>query len=81
MGPPETSGRTLAVVVAGLSSAIVLGVLLGVLIGQYMGWRGTLIFVAAVSGLAAVAIMCTQTPEAADNQPRTSLPDQVATTW
>lgn len=77
MGPPESRGRTLAVVVAGFSSAIVVGVPLGVLIGQYTGWRGTLMFVAAVSSVAALAISRARMPKAAADQPTVSLKDRL----
>ncbi len=77
MGPPESRGRTLAVVVAGFSSAMVLGVPLGVLIGQSTGWRGTLIFVAVVSGGAALAISCATMPNSAASRPTSSLRDRL----
>lgn len=77
MGHPESRGRTLAIVVAGFSSAVVLGVPLGVLIGQRTGWRGTLMFVAAASGVAALAISCTKAPELSADQRRTTLKDRL----
>lgn len=63
LGRAETRGRTLSIVVAGFSSAVVLGVPVGVVIGQYMGWRGTLVFVAAISGIAGLAISSVRAPE------------------
>lgn len=77
LGPPEARGRTLAIVVAGFSSATVLGVPLGVLIGEYTRWRGTLIFVAVVSGLASLAIAWTHLPEPPDGQPTFPLADRL----
>lgn len=75
-GPPEARGKTLAIVVAGFSSATVLGVPLGVLIGEHTGWRGTLIFVAVVSGLASLAIARAHVPEPPNGQPRFRLRDR-----
>lgn len=77
LGSPEVRGKTLAIVVAGFSSATVLGVPLGVLIGEYTGWRGTLIFVAVVSGLASLAIAWARIPEPADGQPKFHLGDRL----
>jgi predicted MFS family arabinose efflux permease len=68
LGPAETRGRTLAVVVAGFSSATVLGVPLGVLIAQYVGWRGTLVFVAIITCVAITAIFRSELPEGNTDQ-------------
>lgn len=77
LGPAEMRGRTLAIVVAGFSSATVLGVPLGVLIGEHAGWRGTLIYVAAASGLASMAIARARFPERADDPPKLRLGDRL----
>ena len=77
MGLPENRGRTLAIVVAGFSSAIVLGVPLGVVIGQRTGWRGTLVFVAAVSSVAALAISCAKISEPTADRRRATLRERL----
>ncbi|MFI8977229.1 MFS transporter [Nocardia asteroides] len=50
------SARALSVLAAGLSSAMVAGVPLGALAGQLAGWRGPFWMLAALAGLAIVAV-------------------------
>jgi DHA1 family inner membrane transport protein len=63
LGQAQNRGKTMAVVVAGFTTAIVLGVPLGVAIGQYATWRGALLFVAMVAAVALVAVLRTGVPE------------------
>jgi MFS transporter, DHA1 family, inner membrane transport protein len=53
LGSSHNRGKVLAIVAAGFTSAIVLGVPLGVFIGKYSDWRGSLIFVAILGAVAA----------------------------
>jgi predicted MFS family arabinose efflux permease len=53
----------LAIVAAGFTSAIVLGVPLGVFIGKYSGWRSSLIFVAILGAIAALSMFGAGVPE------------------
>jgi MFS transporter, DHA1 family, inner membrane transport protein len=73
LGPAARRGTTLAIVVAGFSSATVVGVPIGVLIGQYIGWRGTLVFVAAITCVAATAVVKAEVPEANTDQQKIGL--------
>lgn len=54
---PEKRGRALAIVLGGLTVAIVLGVPLGTLVGTAYGWRATFWLIAVIGGLATVSIM------------------------
>jgi predicted MFS family arabinose efflux permease len=63
LGSSHNRGKMLAIVAAGFTSAIVLGVPLGVLIGKYAGWRGSLIFVSILGGIAALALFASGVPE------------------
>jgi predicted MFS family arabinose efflux permease len=63
LGSSRNRGKMLAIVAAGFTSAIVLGVPLGVLIGKYAGWRGSLIFVSILGGIAALALFASGVPE------------------
>jgi predicted MFS family arabinose efflux permease len=56
-------GKFLAIIAAGFTSAMVLGVPLGVFIGKYVGWRGSLIFVAILGAVAALSMFCAGVPE------------------
>lgn len=56
LAPPEKRGRALAMVTAGLTVAIVLGVPLGTWVAEYAGWRATFWLVAAVSAGALLGI-------------------------
>ena len=51
LGSYDNRGETLAIVAAGFTSAIVVGVPLGVFIGKYAGWRGSLVFVAILGAI------------------------------
>ena len=50
--PPERRGRAIAIVNAGLTVAIAIGVPLGAFVGNRFGWRMTFVAVAAISLLA-----------------------------
>ena len=63
LGSSRNRGKMLAIVAAGFTSAIVLGVPIGVLIGKYAGWRGSLIFVSILGGIAALALFAAGVPE------------------
>jgi predicted MFS family arabinose efflux permease len=63
LGSSNNRGKMLAIVAAGFTSAIVLGVPLGVLIGKYAGWRGSLTFVSILGGIAALARFASGVPE------------------
>src|ERR1700728_2089 len=63
LGSSHNRGKMLAIVAAGFTSAIVLGVPLGVLIGKYAGWRDSLIFVSILGGIAALALFASGVPE------------------
>jgi predicted MFS family arabinose efflux permease len=65
LGAAESRGRTMAIVVAGYTSSLILGVPLGVAIGQYLGWRGALAFVAVVAAAGAGALYLAGLPEVA----------------
>lgn len=56
LGSSHNRGKMLAIVAAGFTSAIVLGVPLGVFISKYAGWRGSLIFVAILGAMAALSM-------------------------
>ncbi len=75
--PREQRGRALALVIAGLSVATVLGVPLGTLLGQRFGWRLTFAFVALSGVLAAagvrVLLPTVATPPAAGLRTRLAL--------
>ncbi|MGP9020282.1 MFS transporter [Streptomyces sp. BR1] len=70
MTPPERSGRATALVVGGLTAAIVLGLPLGAWLGDQAGWRATLWLVVGLTVVATVGIAST-IPD---------LPGQAATT-
>jgi len=63
LGSSRNRGKILAIVAAGFTSAIVLGVPLGVFIGRYAGWRGSLIFVAILGAIAALCMFGAGVPE------------------
>jgi predicted MFS family arabinose efflux permease len=60
----DNRGKMLAIVAAGFTSAIVLGVPLGVLIAKYAGWRGSLVFVAILGAMAALSMSGVGIPNA-----------------
>jgi predicted MFS family arabinose efflux permease len=51
---PDLRGRALALIFAGQSIAVVLGVPFGTMLGQYVTWRATFLAVAALSAVAAL---------------------------
>lgn len=53
---PERRGRALAIVLGGLTIATVIGVPVGLLLGVHVGWRATLLLVAALAFLAAAGV-------------------------
>jgi predicted MFS family arabinose efflux permease len=53
---PERRGRAIAVVNAGITVAIALGVPLGALVGRHLGWRATFVVVAVLSAFAAAGV-------------------------
>jgi len=55
-GMATAQGRALDTVVAGMTVAQVVGVPFGALVGASLGWRYTLIFVAAPGAVAALAV-------------------------
>jgi MFS transporter, DHA1 family, inner membrane transport protein len=77
LGPSHNRGKTLGIVAAGFTSAIVLGVPLGVFLGKYAGWRGSLIFVAILGVLAALAMFVARVPEPASTDNASSLSEQL----
>lgn len=54
--PPERRGRAFAIVVGGLTVALVLGVPIGSVVGGYLGWRATFGYSALVCGLSVLLI-------------------------
>jgi predicted MFS family arabinose efflux permease len=54
---PALRGRALAVVLGGVSVAIIFGVPIGIFVGQWLGWRATLLGVAGLGGLAALGAL------------------------
>jgi predicted MFS family arabinose efflux permease len=59
LAPPGRQGRFLAVVSAGLTTSLVAGVPIGTWVGNALGWRATMLFVAAVAGIAAIGLVMT----------------------
>lgn len=53
---PERRGRALAVVNAGITVAIALGVPLGTVVGNHYGWRATFLCVALLAGVATLGL-------------------------
>ncbi len=56
LAPPEQRGRAMAVVISGMSVALVLGVPLGAVVGDVFGWRSSFLFAALIAACAAVSI-------------------------
>ncbi|OAR26488.1 hypothetical protein A8W25_09615 [Streptomyces sp. ERV7] len=59
MVPPERAGRAAALVVGGLTAAIVLGLPLGAWLGDEAGWRAALWLVVGLTAVATVGIAAT----------------------
>jgi DHA1 family inner membrane transport protein len=77
LGASRSRGKNLAVIAAGFTSAMVLGVPLGVFLSQYGGWRGALIFVAALGAIAAVSMLWAGVPESQSPKAAPALRDQL----
>ena len=75
LGGSDNRGQMLAIVGAGFTSAMVLGVPLGVIISKYAGWRGALIFVAILGAVAALGMLGAGVPgpDSAKSAPRLSV--------
>src|SRR3984885_8837810 len=63
LGSSHNRGKVLAIVAAGFTSAIVLGVPLGVFIGKYADWRSSLIIAAILGAIAALSMFGAGVPE------------------
>ncbi|KLK89831.1 MFS transporter [Microvirga vignae] len=57
LAPPERRARAISVVVGGTTVAVALGAPIGALLATLTGWRGTFAAIAALSAVAAVAIL------------------------
>jgi MFS transporter, DHA1 family, inner membrane transport protein len=77
LGSYDNRGKTLAIVAAGFTSAIVVGVPLGVFIGKYAGWRGSLVFVAILGAIAALSMFSAGVPEPDSPKGASSLSEQL----
>jgi DHA1 family inner membrane transport protein len=77
LGSSRDRGKILAIVAAGFTSAIVLGVPLGVFIGKYAGWRGSLIFVALLGAIAALSMFGAGVPETDATKSASDLSEQL----
>lgn len=67
--PPDRSGRAVALIVAGITVANILGVPGGTAIGQAFGWRSTF-YVLGTLGLAATAAMAVLLPSQSTDRSR-----------
>lgn len=65
LAPPEKRGRALALVVLGLTVATVFGSPLGTWVGTYTSWRFSFGLVAALAGIAVLALILGGLPKAA----------------
>lgn len=77
LGAARNRGKNLAVIAAGFTSAMVLGVPIGVFISQYGGWRSSLIFVAVLGAVAAVSMFWAGVPESQFQKAAPALRDQL----
>jgi MFS transporter, DHA1 family, inner membrane transport protein len=60
LAPPEQRGKAMALVMAGVTLAFILGIPMGSVIGDWAGWRGTFGyagFIALIAGLALYAVL------------------------
>ena len=80
LGAARNRGKNLAVIAAGFTSAMVLGVPIGVFLSQYGGWRCSLIFVATLGAIAAVSMLRAGVPESKSQETATTLLDQLRVT-
>jgi predicted MFS family arabinose efflux permease len=76
-GTSRNRGKHLAVVAAGFTSAMVLGVPFGVFLAKYGGWRNSLIFVAVLGAIAAVSMFWAGVPESQSPNAASALRDQL----
>jgi predicted MFS family arabinose efflux permease len=76
-GASRNRGKNLAVIAAGFTSAMVLGVPIGVFLAKYGGWRGSLIFVAVLGAIAGVSMFLTGVPESQTQSTAATLRDQL----
>jgi predicted MFS family arabinose efflux permease len=76
-GASRNRGKNLAVIAAGFTSAMVLGVPIGVFLSQYGGWRSSLIFVAALGAIAAVSMLWAGVQESQSQKATAALHDQL----
>ena len=76
-GTSRNRGKNLAVIAAGFTGAMVLGVPIGVFLSQYGGWRSSLIFVAALGAIAAVSMLWAGVPESQAQKAAAALHDQL----
>jgi predicted MFS family arabinose efflux permease len=63
LAPPERRARAISVVVGGTTVAVALGAPIGALLATLTGWRGTFAAIAALSAVAAVAILFKVPPQ------------------
>lgn len=56
LAPPERRGKAMAIVLAGMTLAFVLGIPMGSVIGDFGGWRSTFVYAGVVALSAAVAL-------------------------
>jgi MFS transporter, DHA1 family, inner membrane transport protein len=56
LAPPEQRGKAMAVVLAGMTLAFILGIPMGSVVGDLAGWRGTFAYAAAMALIAGLAI-------------------------
>jgi DHA1 family inner membrane transport protein len=77
LGESHKRGKMLAIVGAGFTSAMVLGVPLGVIISKYTGWRGSLIFVAILGAVAALGMLGAGVPEPDSTKSAPGLSEQL----
>jgi predicted MFS family arabinose efflux permease len=77
LGRSDNRGTMLAIIGAGFTSAMVLGVPLGVAISKYTGWRGALIFVAILGAVAALCMLGAGVPQADSRTSASSLSEQM----
>jgi predicted MFS family arabinose efflux permease len=77
LGSSHNRGKILAIIAAGFTSAIVLGVPLGVFIGKYAGWRGSLIFVAILGAIATLSMFGAGVPESDSTKSAPGLSEQL----
>jgi predicted MFS family arabinose efflux permease len=75
---PARRGRAIAVVNAGITVALALGVPLGSVIGQHAGWRMTFAGVAALSAVAAAGIFAGVPRAIGDGIPTATLRERLA---